>query len=77
MSKTRKLFGIFFKAPNSMAESEVLGYANYVKKLHGDWISSLALVTIRLISNNEVDIKYQFKEVPTERVNRSVVVDEQ
>lgn len=70
MSKTRKLFGVFFKAPNSMDEEEVLEFAQYVRDTHGEWLKSLSLVTIRPISNGRVDLKYQFKEVPVETVTR-------
>lgn len=69
MSKTRKIFGVFFKAPNGMDQEEVMAYAQYVREHHKHWMNNLSEVIIHL-DGDEVELEYHFNDVPFERVRR-------
>ena len=69
MSKARKIFGVFFKAPNSMDEREVLAYAEYVRNEHPHWMRTLSEVIVS-IDGEEVVLEYHFHDVPFERIRR-------
>ena len=70
MSKTHKMFDITIKIPNSMKPEEGMAYAQYVRENHPDYLSTLKLVVVKLVENDEVELEYIFDPIPFERIRR-------
>lgn len=61
------IHGIFILAPEEMEKEEIVRYIEYLETKYGRALQSLH---IDLADNDCVDLNYEFKTVPFERIRR-------
>lgn len=67
----KKMYGVFFEAPDGFTEHELEIHAEYFKETHKHQMKNLKSVVFKPTADGQfVDVEYRYLETPFERVRR-------